>query len=346
MRKSRKHTNKIRSFILEHVEEHPRDITSFTAERFGLTRNAVLYHLNQLIENGDIAAQGSTKDRQYELIPTAKDTFQTEITPGLEEDQIWFHVIRPNLKNLPDHVLQICEYGLNEMINNALEHSGGGQLTIRFEQYAPKITFSVIDDGVGIFQKIQREFNLNDPRHAILELAKGKLTTDPEHHSGEGIFFTSRMFDRFVILSKGLYFSHQDPDDDWLLEHQLHVEGTAVQMSIATDSDRKVNEVFDRFASDQLDYGFSKTHVPLSMATYADEHLVSRSQARRLLARFRDFDEVLLDFEGVETIGQAFADEIFRVYARNHPAVDLIAVHTNEQVRKMISRAQNKLPSS
>lgn len=336
---------KIKKFVLENIEKHPRDITSFTAEAFGVTRNAVLYHINHLIEDGVIAAHGSTKDRHYELVPIAKDTFKTEITPDLEEDQIWFHVIRPNLKNLPDNVLHICEYGLSEMINNAIEHSEGDHLTVKFEQYAPKITLSVIDDGIGIFQKIQRELDLSDPRHAILELAKGKLTTDPEHHSGEGIFFTSRMFDRFIILSKGLYFSHQDPDDDWLLEHNIDVEGTAVQMSIRTDSGREINEVFDRFASDHQDYGFTKTHVPLSLATYSDENLVSRSQARRLLARFRDFKEVLLDFDGVETMGQAFADEIFRVYARNNPEVDIIAINTNEQVEKMILRAQNKLSS-
>ncbi len=335
----------IKKFVLKHVEEHPRDITSFTAEAFDVTRNAVLYHINHLIEDGLLAARGSTKDRRYELVPIAEDVFKTQIAPDLEEDQIWFHVIRPNLRSLPDNVLHICEYGLSEMINNAIEHSEGDLLTIKFEQYAPRIALSVIDDGVGIFRKIQRELDLNDPRRAILELAKGKLTTDPEHHSGEGIFFTSRMFDRYIILSKGLYFSHQDPDDDWLLEHNIGVEGTAVQMSIWTDSDREINEVSDRFASDHQEYGCSKTQVPLSLATYSDENLVSRSQARRLLARFRELNEVLLDFDGVETIGQAFADEIFRVYARNNPEVDIIAINTNEQVEKMILRAQNKLSS-
>jgi len=344
MRKSNKHTEEIRNFILEKVDNHPRDITSFTADAFDVTRNAILHHINQLIEAGLLAAQGTTKDRRYELVTTARDIFRIEITSGLEEDQIWFHVIRPNLKGLPDNVLQICEYGLNEMINNALEHSEGEHLSIQYEQDAAKLTFSVMDDGVGIFQKIQKECNLNDPRHAILELAKGKLTTDPENHSGEGIYFTSRMFDRFVILSRGLYFSHQDPDQDWLLEHDLGIAGTSVQMLIKANSERSLTEVFDRFASDDQDYSFSKTHVPLSMATYGDENLISRSQARRLLARFQDFSEVLLDFEGIKSIGQAFADEIFRVYARKNPDVEMIAINTNEQVEKMILRAESKQP--
>lgn len=343
MRKPREQSIKIRNFILKNVENHPQDITMFAAEKFGLTRHGILRHINKLIEDDLIAAHGSTKDRSYELVPIARDTFRTEISGELEEDQIWFHIIRPNLKYLPENVLQICEYGLSEMINNAIEHSEGDHLSIQYEQDAAKLVFSVIDDGVGIFHKIQNECNLSDPRHAILELAKGKLTTDPENHSGEGIFFTSRVFDRFVILSRGLYFSHQDPDQDWLLEHDLDIAGTSIQMNIQTNSDRKLTEVFDRFTADEQDYDFSKTHVPLSLATYGDENLISRSQARRLLARFKDFSEVLLDFDGIKTIGQAFADEIFRVYSRNNPEVEIIAINTNEQVEKMILRAESKL---
>jgi len=83
-----------------------------------------------------------------------------------------------------------------------------------------------------------------------------------------------------------------------------------------------------------------KTHVPLSLATYGDENLISRSQARRLLARFNQFQEVLLDYQGIESIGQAFADEIYRIYARNNPEVKIVSINTNEQIRKMIKRVQ------
>jgi len=346
MRKPREQSVKIRNFILENVEEHPRDIAIFAADNFSLTRQAILRYLNEFINKGFIIAHGSTKDRKYELTPLSSETFSTAISNDLEEDQLWIHIIRPSLKKLPENVLRICEYGLSEMINNAIEHSEGNELTIKIEQYAPKATFSVIDNGVGIFNKIQRDFELNDPRHAILELAKGKLTTDPENHSGEGIFFTSRMFDRFVIISKGLYFSHNEPDEDWLLEHDIDINGTAVQMTVRTNTDRNITEVFDAYASDHQDFGFTKTHVPLTLATYGDENLISRSQARRLLSRFRDFSEVLLDFDGIKTIGQAFADEIFRVFARKNPDIDIVVINTNDQIRKMISRAQNKLLSS
>ena len=89
------------------------------------------------------------------------------------------------------------------------------------------------DNGEGIFKKIQRELNLIDERHSVFELAKGKLTTDPENHTGEGIFFTSRMFDDFTILSGEVYFSHTfDKPEDWILERQKFQTGTSVIMSL------------------------------------------------------------------------------------------------------------------
>lgn len=47
---------------------------------------------------------------------------------------------------------------------------------------------------------------MDDERDAILELSKGKLITDAENHAGEGIFFTSRVFDEFAVISGGLFF--------------------------------------------------------------------------------------------------------------------------------------------
>lgn len=345
MRRSRKKSNKIRKFILENVEDHHNDITSFTAEKFDISRVSVLRHLNILIKNGLISVQGKTKDREYKLKSIIKDSFSVEISPDVEEDQIWLHIIRPILINIPDNVLQICEYGLSEMINNVIDHSEGNLMEVKIKKDAIRVHFTVQDDGVGIFEKIQRDFNLNDPRHAILELAKGKLTTDPAHHTGEGIYFTSRMFDRFIIISKGLFYSHKEPDDDWLLEHNKNINGTAVKMTINIDSDRKIQDIFDKFALEEQDYEFSRTHVPLYLIAYGDENLISRSQARRLLARFHNFKQVMLDFEGIKSIGQAFADEIFRIYARNNPDIEIIALNTNQQVAKMISRVQKNLRS-
>jgi hypothetical protein len=54
----------------------------------------------------------------------------------------------------------------------------------------------------------------------------------------------------------------------------------------------------------------------------------------------RAFKKVLFDFSDVPTIGQAFADEIFRVFAMNHPHIELVPIHTNSEVKRMIDRAR------
>ncbi len=49
----------------------------------------------------------------------------------------------------------------------------------------------------------------------------------------------------------------------------------------------------------------------------------------------------MLDFSGVDSIGQAFADEVFRVFVRQHPEIELISVHANESIRRMIIAARS-----
>jgi len=54
------------------------------------------------------------------------------------------------------------------------------------------------------------------------------------------------------------------------------------------------------------------------------------------------FDTVLLDFKGIKSIGQAFADEIFRVFKLSHPNIGVDVINAAEGVRYMIDRAKNK----
>ena len=335
MRKPRKKSIEIRNFILDNITNHPRDITLFTADQFEISRPAVLRHVKKLIDEGLIVAQGKTRDRRYELKLLVDEAFAFSPSTDVEEDKVWRHLVRPMLKGIPGNVMSICEYGMSEMINNVIDHSEGTNAEIRVEQSAAWISFLVIDNGIGIFKKIQRELHLGEPRQAILELSKGKLTTDPDRHTGEGIFFASRMFDSFVVFSEGLFFSPMDTDISSLHESGSEEEGTTVSMTISTLSSRTLQEVFDT-------YTFSKTDVPVALATFGDENLVSRSQARRLLARFHEFQEVSLDFSDVDTIGQAFSDEIFRVFSRNNPDIVITAVNATEQVERMIRRARSR----
>lgn len=330
---------RVRKFIVDSLAAHPRDIVRLTAEKFGCSRQAVHKHLQRLIADGSVNEGGQTRNKSYSLAPLTSWNKQYQLSAGLAEDAVWREDISALLGKLPENVLSIWHYGFTEMFNNVIDHSGAGVVSIGLSKTAASTTITIYDDGVGIFKKIQAALSLLDERHAVLELAKGKFTTDPSNHSGEGIFFASRMFDEFVISSGEVYFSHQfDAKEDWILQSSSASGGTLVQMELHNHTARTTKKVFDKFTSDD-DYGFTKTVVPVKLMRYGDDNLVSRSQARRLLARFDRFKTVVLDFSGVTSIGQAFADEIFRVFKNKNPGVEILPIRSSPEVKKMISRA-------
>ncbi len=292
-----------------------------------------------------IIAEGSTRQRKYRLKPFIDERFNFTVNNELQEDVVWRDYVRPYLNNITQNVLDICNYGVTEMVNNVIDHSGGTIMSIHLYQTKINIGFSISDNGVGIFKKIQTELGLDDPSHAILELAKGKLTTDPKHHTGEGIFFSSRMFNRFSISSRNLFLAHNEIGHDWLLgfeeENGAEKEGTFIVMEISINSTRTAKEVFDKYSEGDDDYGFTRTIVPVVLAKYGDENLISRSQAKRVLVRLERFREVIMDFDKVETIGHAFADEIFRVFQKKNPHIHLMYINASEEVKRIISRAIN-----
>ncbi len=114
-------------------------------------------------------------------------------------------------------------------------------------------------------------------------------------------------------------------------------------MSLKRDTKRTIEKVFDEFSSGPDDYLFNKTIIPVRLAQYENEKLVSRSQAKRLLTRVEKFQNVVLDFEGVSSIGQAFADEIFRVYPQTHTKINLVPINMEENVKKMITRTESTI---
>jgi len=84
------------------------------------------------------------------------------------------------------------------------------------------------------------------------------------------------------------------------------------------------------------------TVVPVRLAQYGDDKLISRSQAKRLLARLDRFKTVLFDFKAVETIGQAFADEIFRVFAQGHPNIEIIPINATPEIQQTVNAARTQ----
>ena len=333
----------VRTFIVANVARHPGDIVRRTAETFGCTRQAVHRHIQRLVEEGALVESGKTRSRTYALTELISWSQSFPAATCGDEGDIWLRYVRDLLRPLATNVMDIWQYGFTEMFNNALDHAQASTISVDVIKTAAGSVVCIRDDGVGIFRKIQVALGLLDERYAVLELAKGKFTTDPQRHSGEGIFFSSRMFDRFSITSGSVNFSHQaKAPEDWILEAE-ESGGTTVRMELGNHTSRSISKVFKQFTSGDA-FGFTKTVVPVRLAQYGDDNLVSRSQAKRLIVRFEKFRTVVLDFKGVVLIGQAFADEVFRVFALAHPEVELIQMNANKDVRQMIAHVTGGNP--
>jgi hypothetical protein len=64
-----------------------------------------------------------------------------------------------------------------------------------------------------------------------------------------------------------------------------------------------------------------------------------------MLAGLEKFRSVVLDFDRVSVIGQAFADEVFRVFRQRHRHATMVPTNMNETVRFMVDRAREAGPT-
>ena len=318
---------------------HPRDLTGYLAEREGVTRGTAGKALKKMVDGGWLLREGRSR-------PTFRPGVQRQVVrsyalAGLEEHLPWKRDFSPAFE-LPVHVRRIAQHAFTELLNNAIDHSGGRQATVSMRCNGQHLHLLVSDDGCGVFEKIGAEYGIDDPQEAMLELSKGKLTTAPGNHSGRGLFFTSRLADIFDLHANQFAFQHsQWARRDWLRNNPAKRPGTAVFMSIALDTPRTLEQVLQQHSSgDSAVTDFARTVVPLRLIGRDDNPLLSRSQGRRVVSRLQEFAIAELDFSGVNEIGQAFADEVFRVFARAHPDLRLEAHNMNPAVAAMVAGAR------
>lgn len=345
MRKTPTQSQVIRNFIINNLSNNTTEITQLTCKKFNITRQAVHKHLQALIKADILEAKGHTRNKNY-FLKLTKVLDETLLVAGLQEYTVWQKKVEPCLLQhfplLSKNVIDICHYGFTEILNNAIDHSNSKRVIIKIHLSVNTIHIIIFDNGIGIFNKIREAFDLLDAQQAALELVKGKLTTDPKNHTGEGIFFSSKLFDQFIIISNHLSFFSEN-NKNCLVENNQSKPGTFIEMKINIKSKKTLNKVFSQFSSGPDDYAFVKTYIPVKFVQHQDETLISRSQAKRLLNHIERFQEVVLDFSDIKQIGQGFADQIFRVFQNEHPKIKINVINSNRLVEQMISRAKANL---
>lgn len=342
---------KTKDIILQLFKKNSRLTTGELIQKLKITRQSINRHLNDLIKSGKIIRQGTSKATAVYVLNDPKTLKKFAGTQKkykkilraktLSEDRA-FEDVRKQiglLDGLTKNDDEIFYYAFTEMLNNAIDHSGSKFINVDLKVNDTRVIADIIDKGIGAFENIRSEKKLESIMDAIQDLLKGKQTTAPKYHSGEGIFFTSKVVDKFVISCNGKRLIIDNRLEDVFIESIKNTKGTTVYFEIDLPSRKKLIDVFKKYTNE--DFTFDRSKVSVKLFDSGDTY-ISRSQAKRLLHSMESFKSIELDFTGVRTVGQAFADEVFRVFQNQHPKIEITYKGANEDIEFMIKRALAK----
>ena len=297
-----------------------------------------------MIKKGLLIKLGSTRSASY-VLPKYAGNIEWKFDRRYLNKNLAEHEVLEDIEgraqfrqSLSENVRNIFEYTFSEMLNNAIEHSESENIHVIVEKNENNLLFQITDFGIGVFRNIMNDRKLKSELEAVQDLLKGKTTTQPQAHSGEGIFFTSKIADAFSLESFGYKLTIENNIEDLFFEEiKPSKKGTKVSFDIACNSERHLNDLFAEYQTNPEEYAFDKTEIQIKLYTMGTIH-ISRSQARRVLTGLEKFKSITLDFDNVPNVGQAFADEIFRVFKNKNPDIQITPINMNKAVKFMIGR--------
>lgn len=334
----------ITTWITEAAVRHPESLPDVVAQRLDMHPRAAYAMCMRLAGLQWLERQGTRRHPRFVPGPLRQVVHRYALA-GLQEDLAWREHFAPNLA-LSTEVARMAEHVFTELLNNAVDHSGGTQVVVSARQTPLQFQLLVSDDGRGVFDTIGEHFQITDPAAAMLELAKGKLTSQPERHTGRGLFFASKLADVFDLHANGAAFQQRSWDpDQWQQGKPVCGRGSSVYVAIALDTERTLDAVLREFSADGAGYRFERTVVPLALLATQHEVLESRAMARRVAARLTQFKRVELDFQGLVDVGHAFVDELWRVFGGQHPGLQLVPVNMAPRIAQMVDSVREPLPA-
>ncbi len=339
--------------ILEIANKHKTFKTSDVVKSFKgqYTRQYISSIINQMVARGALLKGGSTANAFYAIPQNAEHIYEVIRhrfkREALEEHRVFSNIQDKHslIRSLPENISSILFYAFTEMLNNAIEHSNSQYIEIEMMVDNKNLTFTINDFGIGVFRNVMKKRNLRSEVESMQDLLKGKTTTQPHSHTGEGIFFTSKIADIFELDSFGYKMRVDNTIPDVFFQGTGTSEikkGTKVSFVISINSKKRLNDVFSKFVSEPGEVGFDKTEILVKLFVQGTVY-ISRSQARRILSGLEKYKVIVLDFDKVTTIGQAFADEIFRVFQQRHPKIKIEPINMIEPVSFMIDRVEKPI---
>lgn len=329
--------------ILLHLKESDKPLSALEISQFEdmPSRTYTAELLSQLVSEGEVERIRIGKNIYYRVSYIIYE--DTLTVKGLKEDEVW-DLIRKKpgfIASLSEQTETSLHFAFTEMLNNVIDHSKSGTVYILLELINDNVQFTIRDHGIGAFNSLMSKKKYDDTLTAIQELVKGKNTSDPVHHSGEGIFWTSKIADKFVLKSSEYELVVDNIIQDYAIGELGEVMvGTEVFFQIEKQSKKSISSLFHLFSFDEEKLTLDTTTIPIKLYNLGDVW-ISRSQAKKVLLGLEKYKKIIFDFRGVEIIGQGFADEIFRVFQNAHPDIVLEPVNMTDTVAILVNDARS-----
>ena len=333
-------SGKIKQFILNNIPLHQKDIIYTAVNQFGISRQAALKHMNALIDNNMVMAYGKTRDRRYKLIPQVN---YNKIIP-IDSDFILHDVLQENflihLESLPKNIFQICEYSIEALVNNIVEHSQASNLYVKLFLTYSDLNIIISDNGSGLLDNIRSKLDLEIVELAALELAKGQITTNLLKNSGEALNTIFHLFDKVEVDSSGYGIVYLSNREQWDIKYSTQKQGTRVHLQINPNSNRTCDKIFQKL--------FNKKEqcirLPISLLKGPKKNsLISKQQAKNIFWNIGSINTIQFDFYNIDLIGPAFADELVRQSISINSDVSIEWINANDTIDLLMKRALKRI---
>ena len=332
-------SKQIKKFILDNLSHHEKDIIQAAINHFGISRQAIHKHMNNLIRAKKVIAHGNTKGRYYQLMPTVNYSKTIDINDKPPQE-ILKDFVSIHLKSLSGNIQEIIEFSIGALLNNIFDHANALKIYLKIFITHEQTHFIIADNGIGIFDHIRSGLNLKSTELAALELAKGDLTTDSNRYSGGELNTIIHLFDLVTIDSSGQSLKYSNYDDDWQIDYSVQQKGTRIHLQIESSSKRTCATIFDRI----LKREDKKIRIPLNLLDISEYKIVnSRSQAKSALRNIQKFNKIEFDFNKIDLIGPAFADELVKNVKSRNKAASIEWINCNETVDLLMKRAVSRI---
>ena len=332
-------SGKIKKFILENLNRHQKDIIFTTIQRFGISRQAILKHMHTLINEKQIVAYGKTRDRYYELRPQVNFYKSIELEDGYDPKHTIDNYILNHISSLKTNIIEIIRFSMDALINNILDHSKATKFYFKIYLTYNDLHIILNDNGIGLFENIKTLLNVENEHIAAIELAKGPITTDPENHSGDELFTLMHLFDSAKIESSGKSLNYMNKKKYWMIDDSIQKQGTRIHLKINPFSKRSCQSIFENlFVSKKM-----SIKVPINLIKTNDNQIVNtRAQAKSLLRNIEKLKLIEFDFNNIDIIGPAFADELIRNTKKKNETANIKWINSNKMIDALMSRAYSR----